>query len=193
MSGGEQGLRQAPEPRGIGLFREPHAMSSVVNVPHSAALGAVLCVTVTFSALCQQAPAPEQAPVEYCASVGTDDEVRPIPPGLAPQALRLFYLTPVDPEQVRRSTVYRCMDGAAWLCNYGANLVCAKADVSRVSRGAERYCRENPGSGFVPMAATGHATIYSWECAGNRARIKGSPVSLDRRGFIADQWKRLGE
>jgi hypothetical protein len=110
-----------------------------------------------------------------------------------PQALQLFYLQPVDPQQVRRSTVYRCMDGAAWLCNYGANLVCAKADVSRMSRGAESYCRENPGSGVVPMAATGHATIYSWVCVGHKARINSGSVSVDRRGFIADQWKRLAE
>jgi hypothetical protein len=166
-------------------------MSSVVSIPYSAALGAILSLAATFGALCQEAP--RQDPIKYCASVGTDDQVRPIPPGLVPQALQLFYLRPVDPQQVRRSTVYRCMDGAVRLCNYGANLVCAKADVSRVSRGAERYCRENPGSDVVPMAATGHATIYSWECVGNIARINGSPVSLDRRGFIADQWKRLGE
>jgi len=43
------------------------------------------------------------------------------------------------------------------------------------------------------MAATGHATIYWWECVGNKARIKGSPVLLDRRGFFASQWSRLAE
>jgi hypothetical protein len=169
----------------------PMPRCSVVNIPYSAALGAALCVAATFGALGQEAPGQDR--IKYCVSVGTDDRVRPIPSGLVPQALQLFYLRPVDPEQVRRSTVYRCMDGAVWLCNYGANLVCAKADVSRVSRGAERYCRENPGSDVVPMAATGHATIYSWECVGNKARIKSGSVSLDSRGFIADQWKRLGE
>jgi hypothetical protein len=194
MSGGDRtSAKLLSREEMVDLFREPPAMSSVVNIPYSAALGAVLCVTVTFSALCQQAPAPAQAPVEYCASVGTDDEVRPLPPGLVPEALQLFYSRPVDPEQVRRSAVYRCMDGAVWLCNYGANLVCAKADVARVSRGAERYCRENPGSDVVPMAATGHATIYSWECVGAKARIKSGSLSVDSRGFIADQWKRLGE
>jgi hypothetical protein len=172
---------------------EPPAMTSIVSVLCSAALGAALCVAAASSGLCQQAPAPEQAPVDYCASVGTDDEVKPIPPKLVPQALRLFYVRAVDPQWVQRSTVYRCMDGAVWLCNYGANLVCAKADVARVSRGAERYCRENPGSGFVPMAATGHATIYSWECVGAKARIKSGSLSVDSRGFIAGQWKRLGE
>ena len=166
-------------------------MSLVVNIAYSVALGAVLYVAAIFSALCQEAPG--QEPIKYCASVGTDDDVRPIAPGLVPQALRMFYLRPVDPEQVRRSTVYRCMDAAVWLCNYGANLVCAKADVSRVSRGAERYCRENPGSDVVPMAATGHATIYSWECVGAETRIKSGSLSVDSRGFIADQWKRLGE
>lgn len=166
-------------------------MSPVVSIPRSAALGAALCLAATFSAFGQEAPG--QGLIKYCASVGTDDQVRAIPPGLVPQALQLFYLRPVDPQQVRRSTVYRCMNGAVWLCNYGANLVCAKADVSRVSGGAERYCRENPGSDMVPMAATGHATIYSWQCVGNKAQIKGSAVSLDRRGFIANQWKRLEE
>jgi hypothetical protein len=158
---------------------------------HAVGLGVILSLAATFGAFCQEAPA--QDPTKYCTSVGNDDQVRPIPPGLAPLALRLFYLTPVDLQQVERSTVYRCMDGAAWLCNYGANLICAKADVSRVSAGAESYCRDNPGSDVVPMAATGHATIYSWECVGDKARIKGGSVSIDRRGFIANQWKRLEE
>ncbi len=166
------------------------AMSFAVNIRSVVGFGAILSLASTFSAFTQEAPA--QDPTKTCASVGTDDRVRPIPPALAPQALRLFYLAPVDTQQVLRSTVYRCMDGAAWLCNYGANLICAKANVSRVSRGAQSYCRENPGSEVVPMAATGHATIYSWECIGNKPRIKSS-VTVDNRGFIANQWKRLGE
>ena len=85
------------------------------------------------------------------------------------------------------------MDGAVLLCNYGADLICAKADISRTSRGAQRYCRENPGSEVVSMAATGHATIYSWECIGDKAQMKRSSVMVDSRGFIANQWKRLGE
>jgi len=84
------------------------------------------------------------------------------------------------------------MDGAVSLCNYGANLICAKADVSRVSSGAESYCRENSGSEVVPMAATGHATIYFWECIGDKPQNRDS-VAVDSRGFIANQWKRLGE
>ena len=182
-------LRHTASP--IQKASEPLAMSFAINIRSAVGLAAVLSLAATFSTFCQEAPG--QDPTKFCASVGTDDQIRPIPPKLVPQSFRLFYLRPVDPGQVQRSTVYRCMGGAARLCNYGANLVCTKADVSRASRGAQRYCRENPGSEVVPMAATGHATIYSWECIGNKARIKSSSVSVDRRGFIASQWKRLEE
>jgi len=73
----------------------------------------------------------------YCARAGNDDRVKPIPPGLVAQAARLFYVAPADAAQAVKSTVYRCMSGALWLCNYGANLSCAKADTSR-SRRARR-------------------------------------------------------
>jgi hypothetical protein len=126
----------------------------------------------------------------YCARVGDQDQPKPIPPDLVSQAIRLFYVTPVDPQQVEKSTVYRCMRGALWLCNYGANLSCAKANVSRVSKGAKNYCREFPNSSVVPMFATGHETIYTWECAGEEPRIKAAE-KVDERGFIANQWKRL--
>ncbi len=129
-------------------------------------------------------------PRSYCARVGDDDQPKPIPPGLVSQAIRLFYLAPPDAKQVERMTVYRCMRGALWLCNYGANLSCAKADVSRASKGAEAYCKEAPGSAVVPMAATGHDTIYTWECVGKEPRITASE-KVDERGFIANQWKPL--
>ena len=70
-----------------------------------------------------------------CARLGDDDQPRPIPPDLVKQAASLFGLSAAPPDWVLRSTVYRCMGGAAWLCNSGANLTCAKADVSRVSDG----------------------------------------------------------
>lgn len=125
-----------------------------------------------------------------CARLGDDDHPRPIPSDLVKKAAGLFGFLSVDPDWVQKSTVYRCMGGAAWLCNYGANLTCDKADVSRVSEGADRYCHDFPGSGIVPMAATGHATIFTWTCVGRKARIKASEP-VDRRGFIANQWKRL--
>jgi hypothetical protein len=134
-------------------------------------------------------PPPEDVKA-YCARVGNDDRVKPIPPDLVAEAIRLFYVAPPGAEQVEKSTVYRCMSGALWLCDYGANLTCGKADVSRVSKGAESWCKENPGSAVVPMAATGHDTIYTWRCIGEEPRPTAS-AKVDQRGFFANQWRRL--
>ncbi|HUO55805.1 MAG TPA: hypothetical protein VMU18_13750 [Rhodoblastus sp.] len=148
---------------------------------------ALICL-VFFSSIARPALAGDF--VGLCAA-GNDDRTRPIPAAIVPQAIKLFALAGVDPSFVQQSTVYRCMNGAAWLCNHGANLTCAKADVSRVSKGAQAFCRQNPRSDVVPMAATGHSTIFTWTCDGAKARIR-SAEKVDRRGFIADQWKRLG-
>ncbi len=136
----------------------------------------------------ERAAAIEQA-VSYCASAN-DDRVRPIPRELADAAIRLFGLHPDGAEWVRESTVYRCMAGAVWLCNHGANLTCDKADTRRDLPSVTTYCMENPNEEFVPMAVTGHGTIYTWECVRGKPRSKRSQ-KVDARGFIADQWKRL--
>ena len=109
----------------------------------------------------------------YCANVGDDGGVKTIPAGLVAQARKLFFkpFSAVSDAEVRDSTSFRCMSGEIWLCNYGANLVCDKANVSRESAGATASCKENLGSDSVPMAATGHDTIYSWKCAGYKAHL----------------------
>jgi hypothetical protein len=89
--------------------------------------------------------------------------------------------------------VFRCMSAKVWLCSYGANLVCDKADVSRVSKDGNAYCKQNPNSGFVPAYAVGHATIYEWKCVSTKARIVRPSAHVDQRGFIAENWERLGE
>lgn len=128
----------------------------------------------------------------YCASVGNDDRVQPLPGGLMTVARRMFELpAEMNDQAVQATTSVRCMDGSVWLCSYGANLVCDKADVSRASPGAARFCRQNPGSTAVPMSATGHATIYDWTCVGREARVAGQNVKVDTRGFIAGNWKPL--
>jgi hypothetical protein len=128
---------------------------------------------------------------KFCASAGDDDQTRPIPAALTPDAIRLFGFPAQASGFVRRGSVYRCMDGAVWLCNYGANLSCAKGDASRSSQGAENFCRQNPDAAIVPMAATGHETIFTWKCVGTAPQI-ASAEKTDARGFIAGQWKRLG-
>jgi hypothetical protein len=126
-----------------------------------------------------------------CAAARDDDRVRSIPASVVDAAARALGLQTSDRVWVRGSTVSRCMKGAVWLCNHGANLTCAKADVSKTSAGAEAYCKAFPNSDVVPMAATGHDTIYAWGCVGTHARIKNAEA-VDERGFIASQWRRLG-
>ena len=125
----------------------------------------------------------------YCAKVVNDDNVNPIPKALVPEARRLFKLSDETIGEIQESTTFRCMSRKIWLCNYGANLPCGgKANVSRVSQGAIDYCKESPGADLVPMAATGHDTIYTWKCIGRKPHIISS-IKVDHRGFIADIWK----
>ncbi|MGB7045740.1 MAG: hypothetical protein WBD65_12780 [Methylocella sp.] len=127
-----------------------------------------------------------------CARVTDDDRVRRIPAALVPAARRLFSFPADTPSvYVRKSTTFRCMEGKVWLCNYGANLVCEKADTRRTSAGAADFCKQNPGSDVVPMAATGHDAIYDWKCVGNKAVISKQIETVDPRGFIARNWKPL--
>lgn len=140
----------------------------------------------------QMAAALAQPAQTLCAAKANDDTLQPLPAPLVPQARALFGLSPEMPAAlVQKSTVYRCMNGKAWLCNSGANLVCGKANTSRKSAGAASFCKENPGASVVPMAATGHDTIYQWSCAGKKARISQQIADADPRGFIAANWKPL--
>jgi hypothetical protein len=127
-----------------------------------------------------------------CARVTDDDCVRHIPAALVPAARRLFSFSADTPSgYIRKSTSFRCREGKVWLCNYGANLVCEKADSRRTSAGAANFCIQNPGSDVVPMAATGHDVIYDWKCVGNKAVISRQIETVDPRGFIAGNWKPL--
>lgn len=154
----------------------------------------IICAALGALLGAQIATARAQDVRAHCAQAGNDDRVQPLPAPLVAQARRLFGMTSeADDSYVQTSTTYRCMGGKVWLCNYGANLVCDKANVSRSSPGAASFCRENPGADSVPMAATGHDTIYSWTCVGAKARIAGQSLHVDARGFIAENWKRLDE
>jgi uncharacterized protein len=119
-----------------------------------------------------------------CAGQGTDDVVRPIPPSLYDFANKLFG------EEAASNTVYRCMSDRVFVCPIGNGFSCDRPSTDRRNPSADQYCRENPGSDFVPMAASGHGTIYTWKCAGGRALID-FVEKLDERGFRADAWNPL--
>lgn len=125
-----------------------------------------------------------------CAKTGDDDRVKVIPPALVAGAARLYDEDPRQAARHRQLYAYRCMDGAVWVCNHGANIPCAKGDTSTSLPGLASYCRENPETDFVPMYVTGHSTIHSFACAGGKPRVTDSQKT-DARGFVTDHWKRL--
>ncbi len=116
-----------------------------------------------------------------CAGKGTSDEVQPIPQSLFAFANTLFG------EDAASATVYRCMYNEVYVCQIGNGFSYDKPSTDRHNPGAERFCRENPGADMVPMAVTGHGTIYGWACSGRRAVIN-YVERVDERGFRADMW-----
>lgn len=129
---------------------------------------------------------------DACARNANDDRLRPIGAALVAPARAVFGLAASAPDEwVRASTVARCMGGKVWLCNRGANIPCGKANARRANAGASAFCRQNPGADSVPMAATGHDTLYAYMCRGAVARVAKQVSAVDARGFVADAWKRL--
>ncbi len=122
----------------------------------------------------------------YCAAGTVGRIAIRAPKKLEPLIAGTFGITA---QQVRESAYVRCAGGKLMACWVGANLDCGKANVHRSLLGANAYCRENPGSDSIPMAATGHDTIYDWRCDGKRAVAGKANRAVDAEGYIADNWK----
>jgi hypothetical protein len=133
----------------------------------------------------------QTAPAEYCRQIGTDDALRAVPLSLVPTVVGLFHLKAMPVKQVARSTYFRCADRHILLCTIGANLHCGKAETRRDLPGVKAWCVEHAGSQNIPAYVTGHATIYQWHCDGLRPVASRSALSVDPRGFIAQNWKKV--
>jgi hypothetical protein len=134
------------------------------------------------------AGAPDRSPRRYCARIGNDDTLRPAPPVFSGAIRRLFHLSGT---YALKTTQYRCAGGKVLLCTVGANLPCGKADTSTDLPGVNDWCRQNPNARFIPLAVTGHDTIYEWHCEGAIAKPGKKIGSVDQRGFFEEYWKEL--
>jgi hypothetical protein len=152
-------------------------MSNIVS-------GLTISTFLTCIAFC---PAHAEDAAQYCARVRNDDKTKNITSDLIPFARKKF--SGSDDVFLKESTFFRCMDGNVWVCNVGANLPCYGPDRSKGTPEITAYCRENPKSDFIPMAVTGHSTIYSWKCS--RGKPVRTPLKLDARGFHTDIWYRV--
>jgi hypothetical protein len=137
-------------------------------------------------------------PAAYCAAVGTIDKPdarytgAPVPDAVIngfKKAAGLESSTePMD--MLRKTTIWRCMDGKGYACNFGANLQCdSKANTDRTaSQALVDYCKANPDSQVVPMSVTGHDTIYSWQCVKDTPQIVQQIAQVDKAGYLQTIW-----
>jgi hypothetical protein len=155
-----------------------------MRVPKAAGiiLSALLAVGLSVAAA-----RPAHAAKPYCPSP-FHQRPQKVPANLVGRVAKALQ---IDTALVRGATFVRCAGPTLMACSIGANLVCGKADTRRSNPGATRWCRDNPGAKIVPLAATGHATIFEWSCVGRRT-VRGNAVTAaDRHGYIAENWKAV--
>lgn len=124
----------------------------------------------------------------YCAAGAAPRASVPVPRELEAKVAKAFNI-PVD--LARKAAFVRCAGPRLLTCWIGANLNCFKANTSRSLPGASAFCRDNPDADNIPMAATGHDTIYDWRCVGRRAVATKAVVAVDAQGYDAGNWKEL--
>lgn len=132
-------------------------------------------------------PAQPAAAQSFCSSAA-HAKPQKVPPELLAAVVAAFQ---IDAAAAGDTAVVRCAGGKPMACYVGANLNCDKADTRRTLPGATAWCREHPGSNGIPMAATGHTTIYDWSCKGGRAVAGKAVTTVDPQGYAAYNWKEL--
>jgi len=164
---------------------------------------ALLMLTVIFSYAGDDAAVSGKtydSPYAYCKAVGTVDNpgkeyTGPAVPESIAKALKKEWGSPESAplDSFIKGTFWRCMDGKVYACNVGANLPCdEKADMSKEPTQAMKdFCKESPGSDFIPMYVTGHSTIYDWKCDGTTP-VAGKPFAeVDKQGYQKGIWYEI--
>jgi hypothetical protein len=147
-----------------------------------------IVLALAFGALQLPCPASAAGGASICASGSGPRAPAPVPKALESNIAGTFGI-PI--EMVRDGAFVRCAGARLLACAVGANLNCGKANKSRSLPGAREYCRSNPDADNIPMAATGHDTIYAWRCIGRRADAGKVVVTVDAQGYDAGNWKEI--
>lgn len=114
------------------------------------------------------------------------------------------YEGPSDPEPVARALIakgvmapgepftWRCKNGRVYACSFGATLPCWQLDTRREPHSELiNYCRENPWTDFIPLAVTGHGTMYTWACRNGQPVITGELWEVDEEGYALELWYEI--
>jgi hypothetical protein len=166
------------------LARAKEAGVFALERPRRCAIAAALA----FGTLQCAFPAWPAGGSAYCAAGTGPRALVPVPKQFETDVAKTFGL-PID--LVRRGAFVRCAQGKLLVCSVGANLNCDKVNTRRSLPGASEFCRTNPDADNIPMAATGHDTIYAWRCVGRRAVAAKAVVALDPYGYDAGNWKEV--
>jgi hypothetical protein len=138
-------------------------------------------------------------PFAYCAAVGQIDapDARYTGPQMS-DALFKAYLKAAGldqnrdyPDTFKQMTIWRCMGGKLYACNFGANIPCdSKADTNQTpTQAMNDYCKQSPASDFIPASVTGHTTIYSWHCVKDAPAILNQLGAVDAAGYQSSYWQ----
>ena len=147
-----------------------------------------IAAALAFGALQFAYPASAASAAAFCSSGAGPRASVPVPRELEAEVAKAFDI-PV--ELARNAAFVRCAGNRLLACWIGANLNCGKANARRSLPGARAFCRANPDADDVPMAATGHDTIYAWRCVRGRAVATKVIVAVDPEGYDAGNWKAL--
>jgi hypothetical protein len=95
------------------------------------------------------------------------------------------------PDAFKKMTIWRCMNGQVYVCNFGANIPCdSKADTNKKpTQALTDYCKVNPDTDFIPAYVTGHAVIYSWHCVKDVPEVLQQIDTVDPAGYQSSFWK----
>ena len=139
-------------------------------------------------------------PFAYCAAVGTVNapDARytglKVPEAIAKGLQKAFGVpagNSLDP--FIQNSIWRCMGGKVYVCNFGANLACdAKANTdSTPTSGEKDYCQQNPTSDFIPAYITGHDSVYNWSCRNGIGVAGEIIVKPDAQGYLSNIWYEI--
>ena len=165
-------------------------------------VNSALCLAAVALASVSHAATPNKAhparptykdPFSYCRAVGTADY-----PGRS-------YRGPQVPSRIAQAVGSTKDDPGRveWRCDNGTVLACITRQLS--GAGCEQmssnrkpwreqwdWCRDNPNADLIPANVMGHQNIYLWRCVGTvPTASRQSGLNLDRRGFVADEWKAI--
>lgn len=160
----------------------------------------LLCLLLWLSAPLALAADSYTDPFAYCTAVGTLDRPDgryqgPAVPLTVARGLQQAFGMPgaTLPDSLIANTVWRCMDGAVYACNRGANIPCeTQAETTRTpSPAMQDYCRDHPDTDYIPYVAAGRATVYEWACQQGLPVIVEQSTQPDARGFLSRLWYKI--